>query len=318
MNICVTGATGFAGSHLVDLLLARRPADHITVFARWRSHGYMANLAHLPSGAIDLAWGDLTDPWSVRRIIQDLQPYWLFHVAAHTHVPYSYGSPTATLDTNAQGTINLLEALRTYAPACKTLIVSSGEVYGHHDDTITESSALNPRSPYGLGKLAEDRAAYMYQQAYGLPILIARAFSQSGPRKFEGLMDSSWSQQIARMERSTETPILYHGTLDTIRTFCDVQDMVEAYLLFMERGEPGDLYNINGFDTIVMAEIVTHLRGMTSVKFEQQLDPKRLRPTDVGMLRPSCEPFKQRFGWRPTTPYWTSLLNLLNYWRARV
>jgi len=317
VNILVTGATGFVGSHLVDALLASGVTP-IHCFVRWHSTGERPNLAHINPSHLDIHYGDLTDPWSTRKIIQSVHPDQLYHVASHTHVPYSYGAPTATLDTNAQGTINLLEAVRTYAKDCKILVVSSGEVYGHHDDIITEHSALNVRSPYGLGKLAEDRAAYMYQQAYGLNLVIARSFSQTGPRKFVGLVDSFWSWQIARMETQGIPPVLAHGLLTPIRTFCDVRDMVQAYLTYMAHGRAGDVYNICGNDVLSMSDILQQLQNMTSIKFALFKDPRLLRPTDVMMLRPSCEPFMQRFGWKPVTPYATSLKNLLNYWRSRL
>ena len=317
MTILVTGATGFAGSHLVDALLAQGVSP-VDCFVRWRSTGDIPNLAHIPDASLRFHAADLTDPWSTRRVIRDVKPDRLFHVAAHTHVPYSYGCPTATLDTNGQGTINLLEACRTYAPECKILIVSSGEVYGHHDEEITEESALNVRSPYGLGKLCEDRAAYMYQQAYGMNILIARSFSQTGPRKYVGLVDSAWSYQIAKMEQHQQPPVLKVGLLNTVRTFCDVRDMAQAYLHYMQFGRAGDLYNICGEAVLSMQEILDKLQALTKVKFRVEQDPRLVRPTDVGALRPTCQRFRAAFNWKPTTSYDTSLKDLLHWWREQV
>ena len=317
MRILVTGATGFMGSHLVDYLL-EHDMGTVQILKRWRSDGRMNNLEHLEPGRIKVYEGDLTDPYSLAEVLKRAQPDQIYHVAAHTHVPYSYTSPLATLDTNLQGTIHLLETCRTYVPHCKILIVSSGEVYGSHDDTITEESALNVRSPYGLGKLAEDRAAYMYQQAYGMNILIARSFSQVGPRKYVGLVDSAWCYQLAKMERGLQKEILQVGRLDTIRTFCDCLDMVKAYVMFMEDGQAGELYNICGDDVLKMEDIITFLRRLTQMQFQVREDPFLMRPTDVLALKPSSEKFRQRFGWQPETAYVASLERLLNYWRERV
>lgn len=318
MNIFVTGATGFMGSTLVDLLLKEHPNDRIQILRRWRSDGHFRNLDHLPVGSVDFFEGDLTDAWSMRDIIKSAKPDQLYHVAAHTFVPYSYGNPIATLDTNGQGTIHLLEAIENQAPKCKVLIVSSGEVYGSHDGPITEQSVLNVRSPYGLGKLVEDRAAFMYQQSYGMNIVIARSFSQTGPRKFVGLFDSSWCFQVARMEKGLQEHKLKVGLLTTTRTFCDSAEMVKAYHLFMNQGTSGDLYNICGNAVLKMSDVVELLRTLTDIKFEVVQDPARMRPTDVEFLKPVCDPFKQRFGWEPNKPYIESLRDLLNYWRHRI
>ena len=318
MRIAVTGGSGFAGSHFIDFLLKKNPNDEIYVLRRWHSTGHFQNLDHLKSGSVKFFEGDLTDAWSMLDFIRTVKPDQIAHIAAHTYVPYSYSSPLATMDTNCQGTINLLEAIRHEAPQCKILIVSSGEVFGSHDGVITEESALNPRSPYGLGKLAEDRAAYLYQQSYGLDLVIARSFSQVGPRKFVGLFDSSWAFQIARMERRGFEPVLHVGKLDTTRTFCDIHEMVEAYHLYLNQGTSGDMYIICGNSVLRMDAVIEMLRGMTSVKFDVVQDPARMRPTDVMKLAPVCDPFKKRFGWEPKVSYETSLLNLLSYWRERL
>lgn len=318
MKIMVTGGTGFMGSTLVDLLLKEHPNDRIQILRRWRSDGHFQNLDHLPVGAVDFFEGDLTDAWSMRDIIKNAKPDQIYHVAANTFVPYSYGNAADCIDTNGQGTLNLLEAVRHYAPDCKILIVSSCEVYGSHDGPITEQSALNPRSPYGVGKLVEDRIAWMYQQSYGMNILIGRSSSQTGPRKFVGLVDSSWCFQVARMEKGLQVPVLKVGLLTPIRTFCDSVDMVKAYHTFMERGTPGELYNINGDGLLSMQNILDRLKSLSRVTFSVEQDPARIRPTDVKKLQPLCTPFRERFGWKPETPYIQSLENLLNYWRERL
>lgn len=317
MRVLITGITGFVGSHLADYLVAR---GDIEVFGtrRWRSR--MENVLHLRD-RVTLVECDLRDPVAVRRMLTEVRPDRIFHLAAQSYVPTSWLTPGETVSTNLLGQVNLLEGVRELGLASRVQIAGSSEEYGmvHPDELpIRETNPLRPLSPYAVSKVGQDLLGYQYWMSYGLPIVRTRGFNHSGPRRGEVFVSSNFAKQIAEIEKGQREPALLVGNLEAIRDFTDVRDMVQAYWLALERGEPGEVYNICSGRGYTVRELLELLLGLTSARVEVRPDPTRLRPSDVPVLVGDCQKFRRATGWEPTIPFEVMLKDLLEYWRQRV
>lgn len=323
-TVLITGMTGFVGSHLVEYILANHPSVSIVGFVRWRSP--KENIAHLiDNPSLTLAFGDLLDLSSVKRALAEHRPDTIFHLAAQSYVDFSFIAPIHTLETNIIGTANLLQAVKEmkdesgYDPVIH--ICSSSEVYGQvreDEIPITESNPFRPASPYAVSKVGEDMIALQYWLSWKIKTIRTRMFTHTGPRRGEVFVVSNFSQQIAKIESGIVEPVIKVGNLESVRTFSDVRDAVHAYWLLVTRCEPGEVYNIGGKETMTIREMLNKLRALSSVKnIRVEVDPKRLRPSDVTLQIPSTEKFRTATGWEPKIPFEKTLQDSLNYWRNR-
>jgi GDP-4-dehydro-6-deoxy-D-mannose reductase len=317
MKALITGITGFVGSHLAEYLLCR---ENIEVYGikRWRSP--LSELAEILDD-VHLIDCDLRDANSVNQVIAMVRPDCVYHLAAQSYVPVSYTAPVDTFETNACGTINLLEAIRSARIDPNIHICSSSEVYGQvrpDEIPIKETNPLRPSSPYAVSKVAEDMIAYQYFVSYGLKTVRTRAFTHTGPRRGEVFVESTFAKQIAEIEKGIVPPVIYVGNLNSVRTFLDVRDICAAYRLVAEKGTPGEVYNIGGDRTMSVGEMLHYLLSLSSVKVEIEVDPARLRPSDVTLQIPDVSKFKERTGWEATIPFETTMRDLLDYWRNRI
>jgi len=320
MRALITGITGFVGSHLAEYILAEHPDVEVTGTKRWRSP--QENIEQI-ADRVTLLDCDLTDLSSLMTVLSGARPDVIFHLAAQSYVVMSYRAPVATLDANVNGTVNLLEAVRLLKQDPVIHVCSSSEVYGQvrqEDLPITEDAPFRPASPYGVSKVGEDMAAYMYHTAYGLKTIRSRMFTHSGPRRGDVFVDSFFAKQVARIEEGLQEPVIRVGNLDSVRTFADVRDVVRAYWLLTQRCPPGAVYNIGGETTMSIREMLDMLLEMTPGKnyITVQTDPALLRPADVTNQVPSLARFKAATGWEPRIPYETTLRDMLEYWRERV
>ena len=319
MRALITGITGFVGSHLAEMILNDHPDWEVHGTKRWRSP--RENLSNI-EGRIQLHDCDLTDLSSLIRVLDEVKPDRIFHLAAQSYVMMSYRAPTATIDSNVNGTINLFEAIRILGQDPLIHACSSSEVYGQvrdEDIPIREDTPFRPASPYAVSKVGEDMAGYMYHHAYDLKIIRTRMFTHSGPRRGEVFVDSAFARQVARIEAGVQEPVLVVGNLDSVRTFADVRDVVRAYWMLLEKCPPGEVYNIGGETTMTIREMLDELLGMTDAKdkIEVRVDPALLRPADVTNQVPSSQKFKDATGWEPEIPYSQTLHDMLSYWRER-
>jgi GDP-4-dehydro-6-deoxy-D-mannose reductase len=217
MRVLITGITGFVGSHMAELALAKGAEVFGTY--RWRSR--MDNIQHLLS-QIRLIECDLRDAISVRNALKEAKPDWIFHLAAQSYVPTSWSAPADTMHINIIGTVNLFEALRQLDLDCRVQVAGSSEEYGlqfEHELPIKETNPLRPLSPYAVSKVAQDLLGWQYHRSYGMFIVRTRAFNHSGPRRGEVFVDSGFAWQIARIEAGLQEPVIYVGNLEAKARF---------------------------------------------------------------------------------------------------
>jgi len=311
----ITGITGFKGSHLADLLLREGVEVYGTV--RWRAR--MDNIAHL-EGQIKLLPADLRDGFSMRNAIEKVRPDWLFHLAAQSFVPESWKAPHETLYTNAIGTLNVLEAVRQVGCDTTIHVAGSSEEYGlvHPEEIpIKETNPLRPMSPYGVSKVTADLLSQQYHYSYKLKVMVSRSFNTEGPRRGEVFVTSFYAKRIAEILKGKRKPILELGNMEAARDFSDVRDIVRAFVLLVQKGQPGDVYNICSGKSWKIQQVVDYLVRTSGVRVDYVVDESLMRPSDVPLLLGDCSKFAVTTGWSPTIPFETTLSDLLDYWKER-
>ena len=317
MRVLVTGITGFVGSHLTEYALSR--GVEVVGSIRWRSK--TENIEHLRP-RLTLVEAELRDLSSVQHLMEVADPDYVVHLAAQSFVATSWHTPAETLHANTVSQVNLLEAIRARRKTPRFLVIGSSEEYGlvyEHELPVTETNPLRPLSPYAVSKVAQDLMGFQYFKSYGLPIVRARAFNHEGPRRGEVFVTSNFAKQIAETEAGLREPVVYVGNLEARRDYSDVRDIVRGYWLLLERGEPGEVYNLCSGRSWAIREILDFLLRQASVSgIAVKQDPDRLRPSDVPNLLGDASKIRRALGWRPEIPFEQTLLDTLEYWRRRI
>lgn len=237
-RVLITGITGMVGSHLADFLLENTDWE-IYGLCRWRSP--LDNISHLlprinEKNRIRLVYGDLRDYLSIHEVVKQSTPDFVFHLAAQSYPKTSFDSPLDTLETNVQGTANVLEALRKNNIDAVTHVCASSEVFGRvprEKLPIDEECTFHPASPYAISKVGTDLIGRYYAEAYNMTVMTTRMFTHTGPRRGDVFAESTFAKQIAMIERGLIPPIVKTGNLDSLRTFADVRDAVRAYYMLL-------------------------------------------------------------------------------------
>jgi len=317
MRILITGITGFVGSHLAEYALER--GAEVFGSIRWRSK--MEHMERL-SDRVTLIESDLRDLLSVRTVLEQAQPDYIIHLAAQSFVAASWKTPVETFYTNVVSQMNLFEGMRQLGSSARFLVIGSSEEYGlvePHELPIRETTPLRPLSPYAVSKVAQDLMGWQYFKSYSMHIVRARAFNHTGPRRGETFATSNFAKQIAEMEAGLREPVVLVGDLKPTRDFSDVRDIVRGYWLLLERGTPGEVYNLCSGLEWSIERLLNFLIGKSTVPhIEIRQDPARLRPSDVPVLRGSRQKIENALGWRTTIPLEQTLTDLLEYWRRRI
>ena len=317
MKVLITGISGFAGSHLAEYFLAEGKHE-IFGAIKWRSD--RQNISHIQD-RIHLFECDIKDAFAMKTIITEIKPEQIFHLAAQSYVSFSWRAPQETLITNIIGELNLFEAVRQVKIDPLIHIAGSSEEYGMvvpEELPITEANALRPLSPYGVSKVTQDLLGYQYFKSYGMKIIRTRAFNHTGPRRGTVFATSNFAKQIVEIEKNKRDPVIYVGNLEAVRDFTDVRDVVRAYALTLERGDPGEVYNIASGKGRKIRDMLDMLVALSNADLKIEQDPTRLRPSDVELLIGSSEKFQKKTGWKPEIPFDKTMKDLLDYWREKI
>ena len=303
--VLVTGASGFAGSHLIEHLAGSHDLVGWT-----RSDP-------LPDSASLATWTriDMLDRDRVRREILALRPTAVYHCAGAAHVARSWQDTARPLAANVLTTHYLLDALRRTGSPCRVLVPGSANVYAASPLPLREDSKLGPASPYALSKLAQEQLGRRALAEDGVDVVLVRAFNHIGSRQSPTFAVAGWARQIAYIERGGVDPVIRVGNLDTHRDLTDVRDTVRAYALLMERGVPGTIYNVATGVARPMREVLEALVARSRVPVKIAPDPARLRPNDIPILVGDSTRLREATGWAPLIGLERTLDDLLEYWR---
>jgi GDP-mannose 4,6-dehydratase len=322
----ITGITGMVGSHLAEYLLEKTDWE-VFGMCRWRSP--LDNLSKVAGrinagDRISLLYGDLRDTLSIQAVVAKAQPDYVFHLAAQSFPRTSFDAPLDTMDTNVQGTVRILDALKQTSPKAVIHVCASSEVFGRVPKEklpIDEECSFHPASPYAISKVGTDLVGRFYAEAYGMTIMTTRMFTHTGPRRGDVFAESTFAKQIAMIEHGLIPPVVKVGNLQSLRTIADVRDAVRAYyMLLTVNPVAGAYYNIGGTHSCTVGDILNTLLSYSPRKSEIRIevDPDRLRPIDADLQIPNVAKFSKHTGWKPEITYDQTLRDLLDYWRSRV
>jgi GDP-4-dehydro-6-deoxy-D-mannose reductase len=305
--VLITGAAGFAGGHLLQLLSG---ASDLVAWARSTPKPGFATLARWQQV-------DLLDRERVRSLIADLRPAAVYHLAGFSQVAESFADTAKPLATNVLATHYLFDALRRTGASSRVLVTGSASVYAASASPLTEHSPVAPQSPYATSKLAQEQLGERALIEDGLELILTRPFNHTGPRQTPSFMAPSVARQVAMIERGQMEPVLRVGNTSAIRDLSDVRDVVRAYQALMRDGVPGTIYNVASGVGRSVRQIIDALtaRATTSVRIE--VDPSKLRPVDLPVLVGDASRLARATGWTPLIPFEQMIDDLLDYWRHR-
>lgn len=316
-DVLITGISGFLGSHLAEKLLSMGANVHGLL--RRHAVPHYPNIAHL-RGKVSLVEGDLMDVPSLLTAIEKSGASVVFHLAAQSFVPLSFEAPYATYEPNILGTANLLEAIRRSKGVEKMQFAGSSEEYGlvlPNEVPIKETNPLRPLSPYAASKVAGDYICYTHHKCYGINAVRTRAFNHTGPRRGLHFVTSVIARQVARGMKYGDKQVVL-GNLEPKRDFSDVRDILRGYMLAIEKGKPGEVYNLGSGRSVSIGELAALCIkiGGQEGRMDVVVDKTRYRPAEVMHLECDYSKAKRELGWTPLIPLEQTMKDLLDYYLA--
>lgn len=264
---------------------------------------------------------NLTNADEVYNIINKIKPDHIFHLAAISSVNLGKKFPELAFNVNVNGTKNIMEAVLKSKIDPKILITSTADVYGIPEQTpLTEEHAVKPISIYAKSKLEQEKAALEYFKNKNLKIIISRSFTHTGPGQPASFVCSDFAKQVAEIEKAEQgrEPIIRVGNLDVKRDFSDVRDIVKAYLLAVQKCEPGSIYNICSGKAYSIEQIAQTLISFSKIKIKIKQEKEKMRKSDIPILLGDCSKFKNTTGWKREISFEQTLKDLLDYWRENI
>ena len=291
MRVLITGAGGFVGRHLVRELSGH--GDEVITFDAQSAVPIPGSARHIP--------GDICDAAALLSAIGQAKPDACVHLAALSFVPAGWSEPARMFEVNTIGTVNVLEAFRKAGVLARVLVVSSAEVYGltPAPRAVREDDPLNPGNIYAATKAAADTAALLLARKHGLQVMVARPGNHIGPGQGGEYIVPSFARQFAEMARGTIEPVLHVGNLESGRDFVDVRDVVRAYRLLLQKGTPGQAYNIASGREARIREVLERFEAVSGLRPAVEPDPARFRPEDHRPML-DIDRIKADTGWGPS------------------
>lgn len=310
-TVVVTGAEGFIGSHMVKFLQAQG----------WNAIGtyLQEGSAPFPKLAnLEFVQCDLRNGQRITQLLAKYQPTHIFHLGAQSLPTVSWADPVKTFESNIMGTLHLFEAVRySKRPPVVVSACSSAE-YGPVPASampVKEEHPLRPLHPYGISKVCHDLLAREYFADYRIPCVNIRLFNTTGPGKTNDA-PSDFVQQLAKIKKGLQTPVIEVGNLKPHRAFLDVTDAVRGFYLAAKKGKHGEVYNLCATRTFSIREILQKAIHLASVKVEIRPVARLMRPSDEKIIFGSTDKIRRDTGWKPVQSLDHTLQSMLDYWHA--
>lgn len=312
MKALIIGAAGFVGSYLIQ---------HLTTTYEWEIHATKLPTENLTAPSIHIHDLNIMNFDETMQLLSTIKPDYIFHLAAQSSVALSWKNPQLTVDINIKGTLNILDAVRSfenYSP--RILLIGSGEEYGYilsEETPVNEQVIPRPGNIYAATKMCQNMLGNIYSRAYGMQLIMVRAFNHIGPNQAPIFVASDFCKQVAEIESGKKAPMLHVGNLSAKRDFTDVRDVVRAYGLLIQNGKPGETYNVGSGHAISIQELLNTILSLSTSEILVTTDPARFRPSDIPIIEADISKLQGTIHWYPEISLKQTLFETLNYWREK-
>jgi len=330
MRALVIGGAGFVGHHLVTHLLetgwevyaTKMPNEIMETSIKSYAESYAKN-SDITSNknSANIVNLDILDAKACKKLLKEIHPQAVFHLAAQSSVAVSWKDSPLTMDVNIKGTLHLLEALRELENKPRVLLIGSSEEYGNVSPEmlpISETMPICPINPYAISKATQGMFGRMYADIHGLEVITTRSFNHIGPGQSETFAIPSFCKQIAEIEIGLRPPVLKVGNLSAKRDFTDVRDIVRAYETLIEKGKSGEVYNVGSGKALAVQSLLDTIIGLSTAQVTVEQDPERMRPSDMPEIAADIKKLQQDTNWVPVYSIRDTLCDILEYWRKRL
>lgn len=307
----VVGAAGFVGSYLIKELLNNDIEAYVTKLPHEKFTEEFVKIYDL----------DILDKEAIVNILYEIQPDYIFHLAAQSSVGVAWKNPLLTVDVNIKGSINVMDAVRELFYKPRILLIGSGEEYGHirpEETPIMEDNTLRPGNIYAATKACQNMIGSIYSKAYDMDLMMVRAFNHVGPGQAPLFVVSDFCKQVAEIEKGLREPVIMVGNLAAKRDFTDVRDVVRAYVKLVKEGKAGETYNVGSGNAQEIRQILEKVVAMSDMEIRVETDPNKIRPVDVPIIEADITKLNDLTGWKPEIPVEQTIRETLDYWRRNV
>ena len=308
----IIGAAGFVGSYLID---------HIQKHCVWSIVVTKMPQETMACPGVDICDLDILAPEAIERLLEEQRPDYIFHLAAQSSVAVSWKNPGLTVDVNVKGSLNVLDAVRKLDYKPRVLLIGSGEEYGHvreNEVPVREDNVLRPGNIYAATKACQNMVGAIYAQAYGMDVMMVRAFNHVGPNQSPIFVVADFCKQTAEIEAGLKEPVIKVGNLSARRDFSDVRDVVRAYVELMEKGKAGETYNVGSGNAVVIRKILDMILSRSKKEIRVEVEPSRMRPVDVPVIEADISKLKACTGWEQKITLEETIQDTLEYWRQKL
>lgn len=308
----IIGAAGFVGSYLID---------HIQKHCVWSIVVTKMPQETMACPGVDICDLDILAPEAIERLLEEQRPDYIFHLAAQSSVAVSWKNPGLTVDVNVKGSLNVLDAVRKLDYKPRVLLIGSGEEYGHvreNEVPVQEDNVLRPGNIYAATKACQNMVGAIYAQAYGMDVMMVRAFNHVGPNQSPIFVVADFCKQTAEIEARLKEPVIKVGNLSARRDFSDVRDVVRAYVELMEKGKAGETYNVGSGNAVEIRKILDMILCRSKKEIRVEVEPSRMRPVDVPVIEADISKLKACTGWEQKITLEETIQDTLEYWRQKL
>lgn len=308
----IIGAAGFVGSYLID---------HIQKHCVWSIVVTKMPQETMACPGVDICDLDILAPEAIERLLEEQRPDYIFHLAAQSSVAVSWKNPGLTVDVNVKGSLNVLDAVRKLDYKPRVLLIGSGEEYGHvreNEVPVREDNVLRPGNIYAATKACQNMIGAIYAQAYGMDVMMVRAFNHVGPNQSPIFVVADFCKQTAEIEAGLKEPVIKVGNLSARRDFSDVRDVVRAYVELMETGKAGETYNVGSGNAVEIRKILDMILCRSKKEIRVEVEPSRMRPVDVPVIEADISKLKACTGWKQKITLEETIQDTLEYWRQKL